>query len=181
MSRDVIPLRAPDVALFARALGRQIAAQGPAPSHLELLNMLARAAGFRNHQHLRAAHAAGGRLEAGPPPAEACDFRLVERALNHFDAAGLLSGWPARRQLQELCLWTLWAAFPRGEGMAERQVNAFLNARHGFGDPAILRRDLCGLGLLTRKADGSDYRRVERRPGPEARDLIRRVAERRAG
>jgi hypothetical protein len=38
-----------------------------------------------------------------------------------------------------------------------------------------LRRDLFDLGLVTRKRDGSDYRRVERKPPPELRLLLSKI------
>lgn len=178
MSRTPIPLHMPDLSPFARHLAAQLQAR-PAPSHLELLNMLARAGGFRNYQHLRAAAAAGARMEAArPAPA---DEALVERALRGFDAAGRLTRWPARRQVQALCLWALWSQLPAGVSLPEREVNARLDAAHTFGDRAMLRRDLLGLGLVTRNADGSDYRRCERPPPAEARALIGRIAARRAG
>jgi len=44
--------------------------------------------------------------------------------------------------------------------------------RHGGGDHAILRRSLCDGGLVSRTRDGRVYRRVERRPPPEAAALI---------
>ncbi|QHQ33932.1 DUF2087 domain-containing protein [Algicella marina] len=178
MSRQPIPLAVADISSFARALAQQMNEEAAAPSHLSLMNMLARAAGFRNYQHLRAAHAAGARLET--PVDESADFRLVERALQQFDDAGRMLRWPSRRAVQELCLWRMWADLPAGKHLHEREVNAILDAGHHFGDAAILRRSLVGMGLLTRNADGSDYLRLEMRPPAEARDLIRRVAARRA-
>lgn len=175
MSRDLIPLTTADVSAFARQLSRQLDARGPAPSHLEMLNMLARSAGFRNHQHLRAAHAAEGRLKAAPEPS--ADFRQVERALACFDGAGQLIRWPARRQLQILCLWALWSRLPR-EALDEGAINRLLDGWHSFGDRALLRRDMIGLGLMQRAAGGRDYRRIEQRPSVEARALIRQVTAR---
>ena len=55
MPRQSIPLAIADLSQFSRALGAQLAARpDKVPSHLSLMNMLARAAGFRNFQHLRA-------------------------------------------------------------------------------------------------------------------------------
>ncbi|AMY69925.1 DUF2087 domain-containing protein [Frigidibacter mobilis] len=167
MTRTPIPLTVPDLSSFARHLGAGIKERG-APSHLELLNLLARAAGLRNYQHLRAIGAAQARMEArmeAGPPAQA-DHALVERALRCFDAGGRLVHWPARRQVQVLCLWALWAGLPAGESLGERQVSLRLNGLHGFGDAALLRRDMCGLGLLTRSPGGLDYRRQELAPRP---------------
>lgn len=178
MSKDLIPLMAPDISRFARQMGQQLRdAPGP-PSHLSLINMLARAAGFRNYQHMRAAAAAQARLTSAPVT-ETTDFRLVERTLQHFDPQGQLVRWPSRRPVQELCLWTLWADLPADRKLHEREVNAVLNRAHLFGDAALLRRSLFGLGLVRRNRDGSDYRRQEKRPPAEAREVIRHVQARR--
>lgn len=175
MAKDSLILPVADLSAFARALARQFSPD--APTHLSLMNMLARAAGFRNLQHLRAVQSAGARLANAPPP-EMVDHGQVSRALTQFDAAGILRQWPARRAVQILCLWALWARLPTGQSQTERQISAALNALHGFGDAAILRRDMVALGLLSRTVDGSDYRRRERRPPPEARALIRQLASR---
>lgn len=180
MSRDLLALPVADLSAFTRHLSRQLGAEGaPAPSHQSLMNMLARAGGFRNLQHLRAASAAGRRLDAPPPVAGPVDHALVARALVLFDDHGRLGQWPARRAVQILCLWALWARLPRGSGRSERQISAALNALHGFGDAALLRRDMVALGLLKRTDDCTDYALVERRPPPEALALIARLAARR--
>ncbi|MBC2837105.1 DUF2087 domain-containing protein [Paragemmobacter straminiformis] len=183
MSRLALPLQTSDLSAFARALALQLQAK-PAPGHLELLNMLARAGGFRNLQHLRAAAAAKSRLDAARTTAQTAaqtDHSLVERALRHFDEQGRLARWPSRRNLQILCLWALWPLFPLGSGLHERQVNALLAPAHGFGDPALLRRDMTGLGLLARSPDGTAYHRNRLAPPPEARALIHHVTTRRKG
>lgn len=175
MSKDSLILPVADLSAFTRALARQFTPD--APSHLTLMNMLARAAGFRNVQHLRAAQTAGAKLADAPPP-EVVDHTQVARALAQFDAAGVLRQWPARRAVQILCLWALWARLPAAESLTERQISTALNALHAFGDAAILRRDMVALGLLRRNADGSDYQRLQSRPPPEARALIRQLASR---
>lgn len=176
MSKDALPLTVADITPFARALSKQLRAADETPSHLTLLNMLARAAGFRNHQHLRASTAAKARLEA--VPMQSVDFGRVEKTLNQFDGNGLLIRWPSKRYVQELALWVLWSKLPADQTLYERDVNGVLNHAHLFDDAALLRRSLIGLGLLKRKLDGSDYRRVERKPPAEAVALIREIAKR---
>ncbi|MFT6674407.1 MAG: hypothetical protein ACJAVM_000578 [Sulfitobacter sp.] len=183
MSKPPIPLNVADISGFARHLAQQLQshrseADNDPPSHLTLMNMLARAAGFGNFQHFRAAHSAQNRVQADRP--EVADFRLVERCLHHFDDIGRLQQWPARRAVQELCLWALWSTLPAQIHQHEKQINAALNAAHRFGDAAILRRSLVGMGLLSRNSDGSDYLRLEKAPPPEALALIRRLQARRA-
>ncbi|MEM9522595.1 MAG: DUF2087 domain-containing protein [Pseudomonadota bacterium] len=179
MSRQPIPLLADDISTFTRSLARQLRAAADMPGHLSLMNMVARASGFRNFQHLKAAHSAGRRL-ATPTRPEVVDHKLVERALHQFDAIGRLKKWPSRQSVQDLCLWALWARFPKGICLQEPEVNALLNAGHLFEDPAILRRSLVTQGLMTRNRDGSDYRRVKGRPTANARALISHLEQRRA-
>jgi len=178
MSKDPIGLAVADISDFARRLAPQLKNHTDGPSHLSLLNMLARAAGYRNYQHLRASRSAQARLSEVPTTLDV-DFRLVERALHQFDAAGQLMRWPSRRPVQELCLWVMWSGLPAAAHLHERQVNAVLNAAHLFGDAALLRRSLIGMELVQRNLDGSDYQRLEKRPPEEARALISRIKERR--
>ncbi len=104
-------------------------------------------------------------------PGERPDEARVLKTLRLFDGEGRLIRWPGKRSQQELCLWLLWSKIPRGVSYSEREISDFLNALHTFGDPARLRRDLFDLGLVRRNRDGSDYRRIERRPPAELRLL----------
>jgi hypothetical protein len=46
------------------------------------------------------------------------------------------------------------------------QFNQLLKQHHLFGDPASLRRELHGDGLIFRTDDCREYRRIERKPVP---------------
>lgn len=175
MTRTPLPLRADDLSVFARNLARQLG--DVSPSHQTLMNMLARSAGHQNLQHMRATHAAGRRMGARADEHPA-DPRAVEGALAQFDAGGRLGRWPSRQSVQTLALWTLWSRLPARRAMPEREVNERLRGDHRFDDPATLRRMMIGCGLLTRRADGTDYRRVEAPPPPEAKALIRALGPR---
>lgn len=177
MSKDPIPLHCVDISAFARTLNRQLSAATTPPSHLEMLNHLARASGFRNYQHLRAAYAAKVRLDK--PSDTLADYKLIEKTLHQFDGQGRLTQWPAKRQVQELAMWAMWAALPAETPMEERDVNGILNRANLFEDAALLRRSLIGMGVLERNLDGSNYRRTEQRPPPEAQALIKEVSQRR--
>lgn len=172
MSRVSLSFTTEDLSAFAEALGGELRDLGRAPSHLELLNMLARAGGRRNYQHLRAQGAAQAAIVARPALEPAVDYVRLRRTLRLFDAAGRLTRWPPKLWERELVLWALWAGVPPRAALAEKAVNAWLGERHGFADPALLRRWLVDLGFVTRNPDGSAYRRVERRPPPQARALI---------
>lgn len=155
--------------------------------------MLARSAGHRNFQHLRAnmlgPEVSGDQSAPGDPSADdleidraadnpPADERRLKRVLRQFDQNAVLVRWPKRQSDRNLCLWLIWSLFPAGESLTEAEVNAFLVARHAFGDPALLRRSLVDLGLVWRTRNGSEYRRVELEPPVEALALIGRLGMR---
>jgi hypothetical protein len=175
MPRELTPLIAADLSSFAKALRAQWAERhergSGVPSHVEMLNLLARAAGHRNVQALRAVRPARAAAPARGPR----DPRLSEaadRALRQFDAAGRLARWPTKRALQVLVLWGLWLRFDAKRRYSEREVNEVLSAHHSFGDHCILRRELVELRLLTRTAGGAEYRKVAARPDAEVIALL---------
>lgn len=183
MSREPFPFHATDVSALARSLEGQMAACGHLPGHVEMLNMLARAAGCRNFQHLRAQATARAVLEAppSPEPEDVVNFVRVRRMMRLFDAEGRLLRWPPKQSERELCLWVLWAAIPAKCAMGEPEVNRRLDLVHHFGDHALLRRWLCDFGLMTRTRDGSVYRRIERRPTADALALFAALSRRATG
>jgi hypothetical protein len=178
MSRTCIPFSTGDISALTRSIHAQLAGLNRTPGHLELLNILARAAGYRNFQSLRAQAKAREQLETQQPPPAAVDFAQVVRVSRHFDARGRLATWPARTSLQVPCLWVLWSRLPSAEPITEDRLNRELRSNHTFGDHALLRRELCDANLLTRTANGREYRRVERRPPAEALELIRHLERR---
>jgi hypothetical protein len=178
MSKTHIPFSTGDISALARSLGAQLDGAGHAPGHVELLNMLARAAGHRNFQSLRAQQVARERLDATEPASAPVDFVQVRRLARYFDAQGRLKSWPAKPSLRATCLWVLWSKLPSGENQGEEELNRRIRAGHLFGDHALLRRELCDRGLVKRTADGREYRRVECRPSGEAIELIRHLAGR---
>jgi len=175
MSRLALPFEVADVSAFAKSLREQLRATEQLPSHVELLNLLCKAAGYRNYQHFRATAAAAERL-ATPVPLEPVDYGRVEKAARYFDHAGRLIRWPARRNQQELCLWALWSRLPAEVTMTERDISEMLADWNLFGDHATLRRALYDGKLVTRSVDGRDYRRIEQKPPAELGMLLRRIA-----
>jgi len=170
MPRELTPLVAADLSTFAKTLRVQWAERhergAGAPSHVEMLNLLARAAGHRNLQALRAARPSAPVRAAAPArgPRDPALTEAADRALRQFDAAGRLTRWPTKRALQVLALWGLWLRFDAKRRYTEREVNEVLNAHHHFGDHCLLRRELIELQLLTRTPGGAEYRKVAARP-----------------
>jgi hypothetical protein len=175
MSRTCVPFSVGDISAFARSLRTQLAALDRTPGHVELLHMLARAAGHRNFQALRAMAAAFRQLESRYSLAEPVDPSQVLRLSRFFDASGRLASWPAKASLQSACLWVIWSRLPAGRTLTEDELNRELRASHLFGDHALLRRELCNHQRLSRTADGREYRRVEVQPPQEALALIRQM------
>lgn len=175
-----------DVSAFAKAirkelLGRETGTDHTPVSHLELLNILARSAGFRNFQHLKASQAAETRLDTVvefPPEPEPIDHRKIEQILRCFDEEGVLLRWPKKTSHQRLALWWCWAAMPARRDLTEPEVNAVLKRLNDFGDHVLMRREMIDWGMMTRSLDCKVYRRVETRPSAEAASLIARLQER---
>lgn len=175
MSREPLPYSVGDVSALARSLRRQLGGFERIPGHLEMLNLLAKAGGYRNYQHLRAQAADRAALDAPRTAPQPADLRLVRRAARHFDADGRLVRWPKKHSLRLVCLWVLWARIAPRRALSEAEINDLLEARHLFGDHALLRRWLVDSGMVERTADGRSYTRVERRPPAEAVELLRHL------
>lgn len=183
MTRQLVPLHAPDISAFAKSLKTQLDARPadakPGPSHLELLNILARAAGHRNFQAFKAA----------PPPPEAArapavvpaDLSalspMVRKTLMQFDAAGRLVRLPHKFSVQQMAMWAMWTRFVVRRKYTEKEVNLILNAHHTFGDPATLRRELVNMKLLGRKSDCSQYWKEPQRPGDEVQGFLKALRQ----
>ncbi|MCZ7853162.1 DUF2087 domain-containing protein [Agrobacterium salinitolerans] len=179
MPRSILSIDIADLSTFAKSVREQIGRLDRKPSHVEMLNLLSRAAGFRNFQHLRASRNPSAESgQSRPEMLSAANEGRVLKTVRVFDAAGRMMQWPARRSHQELCLWYLWAKIPAGQSFSEREFNSFLDSLHLFGDAAMLRRDMVGLRLIRRNRDGSDYRRVEQKPPLELPLLLRTLGGR---
>ncbi|WP_321401892.1 DUF2087 domain-containing protein [Maridesulfovibrio sp.] len=170
MSRTQLPLIINDISALSRNLRKQLEdAQSP-PGHVEMLNLLARAGGYKNFQHLKAEQEKAHKL-----PSVTIDKKRVKKATRYFDLNGVLNRWPKKHNQRILCLWVLWSRLPARKAMTELELDERLVLAHTFCDHAMLRRWLVDEGLILRTTDGSEYRRIEKRPLPEAVELIKQV------
>jgi hypothetical protein len=171
MAKEATSLVVDDLSSFTRKLGQSLAARAAAksgpPSHVELLNLVARAAGFRNVQALKATPP-----EAPPARAALPLSDNARRTLIQFDREGRLVRWPTKFTIQRMAMWVLWTRFDAKRVYRERDVNAILKAANAFGDHVTLRRELVDHRLLARKSDCSEYRKVAARPDDEVRALL---------
>ena len=191
MPRTLYPLHVADVYSFAKSLKKQFDARHAegkaAPTHVELLNLLAHAAGLRNFQTLRATAdlapnarsvvVEGSTVAISPPsgaPPEVTPLSpMVRKALLQFDDQARLVRLPNKLTVQRLAMWWLWTYFETGRTYTEREVNAILNVHHTFGDQATLRRELVNMKLLDRKPDCSAYWKEAVQPEGDAQDFLR--------
>jgi hypothetical protein len=182
MSKELFALHINDVSAFARSLGGALqerhAAKPKPPGQVELLNLIARAQGQRNWQALRQAlrlvpPAPPAARPLAPPPAAPVPLSdNARKALAHFDSRGRLMRWPVKFSIQKLVMWVLWTRFDAKRSYTESEVNAILKSANLFFDHATLRRELINHGLMARKSDCSDYRKLQVRPDDEARALL---------
>lgn len=166
MAQDLTPLYIADLSTFTKSLRKSLEGK-PTPGHAKLMSLVARAAGFKNTQHVKA--------EQPTPSGLSKD---TQRALRFMDGAGRMSGWPRRTQVQALCLWAVWRHLPAKRDLTEKQVNEVLKAQSTFGDHVQMRRSLIENKLMKRTIDGAVYRRIEREPTEEAQIFLRHLMRR---
>lgn len=190
MSKQQISFSVSDISHFAKSLRAQLLERETLPTHVELLNILAKSAGHMNFQSLRASatHALTElSTHVAPIVHNAPETALLEPVGSHqkriqrimrcFNEERILVRWPGRRADQIILLWVLWAHIPAGQVFHEKEINALLTAQHSFGDYALLRRDMCDLGLMWRTADGREYKRIEQSMPPEAEYLLQQLKQ----
>ncbi|HAU28960.1 MAG TPA: hypothetical protein DCW68_02475 [Rhodospirillaceae bacterium] len=174
MPKNDQPYCVKDISDLAKSLAAQMVKKEAVPSHLELLNMLARAAGFRNYQHFHA-----GDADIMPvrvmTEAPLVDMKKIQKVARHFDAGGNLVRWPGKASERTLVLWVLWSRIPARRVFDEKTISELLDSHHHFGDYALLRREMFGRGMLTRQRDGSRYQRIEQEMPAEALALVRHL------
>jgi len=176
MPKIPVPYVAADITDVAKtlkhALDERHETGKPPPSHVELLNLLSRAAGVRNFQTLKAASA-----NAPPPQIELVPAApelspIARKTLMQFDEAGRLVRLPNKFSVQQMAMWVMWTRFTQRRNYTEKEVNAILNSQHTFGDPATLRREMVNMKLLGRESDCSRYWKEPRRPDADTRAFL---------
>lgn len=173
MSKTVLPFAVEDISAFTRSFRRQLDGVGTLPTHVEMLNLLVKAGGFRNFQHFRAQHESLKKLESPKSTPPELNLKLVKRMMRFFDEDGQLIRWPKKFSERMICLWVMWSRIPAKKFFSEKQISDLLDKEHLFGDYALLRRELVDRRMMDRTADGSQYKRLEIRPPLEALELLK--------
>ena len=175
MSKVPMPFFAGDVSALARNLRLKLKDADRVPGHVEMLNLLVKAAGFRNFQHFKAEFDARQALDQPAPPPAEVDFKRVKKVVRLFDAEGYLTRWPKKYSERVLCLWVMWSRIAPRRDYNECEISALLEQHHLFEDHALLRRELADHRMVERTSDGSRYRRVETAPPAEAVEVFRHL------
>lgn len=166
-----LPLHVADVSQFCKQLrAALIERETELPSHLTLLNLIVKSAGYRNMQAFRAATlSAAGPIAARPiePPAGHTLTKPALRALSHFGTDGRLTRFPTQLGVRLIALWGIWCRLAASRTLTEPQVNDTIARYHGFNDVATLRRELVNAKMLWRTTDGREYRRLAVKPSEE--------------
>ena len=175
-----VPLRVTDVSLFCKSLRQQLATKTTAelPSHLAMLNVIAKSAGYRNFQSLRADAASKTPFQAPQPitlPRNADLPKVVLRALSHFDTHGNLTRFPLQRSVRDIAILSLWCRLPAKRDLTEAEVNDYIAKFHTFADNATLRRELVNTKLLWRTKDGRVYRKLAADTNPDGQLFIKQL------
>ena len=190
-----MPFVVADISALAKSLRAAFEGVDAAPSQVQMLNWLAKAAGHQNYQSLRAqanfappvqtppaavhhttvpaATANTAAKEAATPENNVALTTHAAKALTQFDSAGKLTRWPHKFAVQRVAMWGLWIRFDSKRKYSEKEVNGVLNAWHLFGDHATLRRELINMQLLARKPDCSVYWKGAQKPSGDVQAFLR--------
>lgn len=158
MSRDTIPFACEDLSALAKSLRKQLMSCESFPSHVEMLNILAKANGYRNYQHLKQAQEDVEVTEMG------LNIALPRKLQPFMSVDYVLHSWPVKYSLQKLSLWFFACRFQYQQRYSEREVNEIISRYEAFGDFARIRRELVNQKLLGRTMDGRDYWRTNATP-----------------
>jgi hypothetical protein len=181
-SRDLVPLYAADVSTFCKNLRRHLVDSGhDVPGHLALLNMLAKSAGHRNFQVMKALPSVLAVPESKPKPAEALTLAIprdlkcsasMKKLLACFDSEGRLARFPHKYAAQQIAIWAIWCRLPLRRELTESEVNRYIDLAHTYGDPVTLRRELVNAKLLWRTVDGRVYKKLAAKPDDETKAFL---------
>jgi hypothetical protein len=167
-----------DVSKFAKLLRTALSTTETAPTHLQLLNLITRAAGCGNYQAFLASAVSAPvatKPAAAATVASAATTAMsahAAKALTQFDDEGRLIRWPNKFAVQRIALWGMWLPFAMHRRYTEREVNALLNTWHAFGDPATLRRELVEMKFLARTPDCREYWKLVARPDEDVKAFL---------
>lgn len=159
MSKNLIPFSCDDISALAKSLRKQLQCHESFPSHVEMLNILAKATGLQNFQQLRQQH-----VEQSSFAQPNLSMAIPKCLMPFMDTEYIMHTWPAKYSTQKKSLWFFWCRFQYQQSYSEQQVNDILKNFLAFDDFALIRRELCNHKLLKRTDDGRNYWRSSAKP-----------------
>jgi hypothetical protein len=165
MTKQIIPFRSDDISALAKSLRKQLQSCDSFPSHVDMLNILAKAAGYANFQQLR--EITSTEALSAAPARDRLEIAVPARLKPFMSQDYVLRAWPVKRAIQDLSLWFFWCRFQYQKNYTESQVNQVIQGFLGFTDFALIRRELCNHKLLKRTDDGRHYWRAAAKPPTE--------------
>lgn len=145
MSKQTTSLYIADLSQAAKYLAQHWPQEKP--SHLSILNLLAKAAGKQNYQQLKA--------QQPEPPVQFS--KATARQVRQYHGNGKPSRWPTKRSDQLAMMWMIYLQLPEFKNISESDVNEHIKASINFSDYVLVRRELICAKLLGRTNDGSQY------------------------
>ena len=135
-----------DISALAKSLRAAFAGVDAAPTQVQMLNWLAKAAGHQNYQSLRAqassppaapvpagaaeaaaesaAKAKTTAIKVSPSDSEVVLTAHAAKALTQFDSDGKLTRWPHKFAVQRIAMWGLWIRFEAKRRYTEKRSTA---------------------------------------------------------
>ena len=81
----------------------------------------------------------------------------MDKLINEFDE---IIRWPKKRLEQNFIIEWLSKKFEIDRNYSEKEINQIIKYSHIFSDVPLLRRELISKKYLARKADGSQYWKI---------------------
>lgn len=146
MSREKNSLEITDLSLFCKNLSKSWPEKKP--SHLALLNLVAKSTGYKNYQHY---------LSHGNAKTGFVLDRKDRRRMRLLDDQGVVIRWPSKFSDQSVIIWYLASQLPMFRDWSEKKVNHWIQNRTAIDDHLRIRRELIGRAILGRTRDGRSY------------------------
>lgn len=166
MSRTSVRLDISDLSQFTKNLSKQWPEEKP--THLSLMNLLAKSAGYKNFQHLKAS-------DSGPEAQQlSASEKRWGRLVSHM---GTITRWPTKRKDQLAILWRTYHSLPEFEQWTQQQLDGWIKNRIEFGDHVLMRREFIELGMVARTNDGRKYWKLKQEIPEEFIPFISRFSQ----
>lgn len=173
MPKEYIPFACPDISRLAKSIKKEIDKSEKKPSHVEILNILARESGFRNFQQMRAQAEPTQSAKDKSFKETGIGLQNLQKLKRYLDDKARVKTLPSKQSLQIMIVYYIWAFIAADTKYTEIGLNHLLNRFHTFGDAALLRRFMFELGLVSRSNNCQDYEKLLPEVPTEYKDIVK--------